>query len=32
MLITAAAVGTFVSFVGAAIATKQIAEADALTA
>jgi len=32
MLIAAAAVGTFVSFVGAAIATKTIAEADALKA
>ncbi|MBB3988766.1 hypothetical protein GGR19_000154 [Croceicoccus naphthovorans] len=32
MMIAAAALGTFVSFVGAALATKTIAEADAVKA
>lgn len=32
MMITFAALGTFVSFVGAALATKHIAEADAAKA
>lgn len=32
MMITAAAIGTFVSFVGAALATREIAAADAAKA